>query len=184
MVWRDAVGHGAWQDILIAIGANLPGPDGRMPLQTCEWAVEQVAALPGLRLRGVSAWYETDPIPAADQPPFVNGVALLTGEAEPEALLQALHSIEAAADRVRGVPNAARTLDLDLIALDGLVVQGPGLRVPHPRAAERAFVLAPLGEVAPGWRHPLLGRTAAEMLPGVADQPIRRLALAGRPLRP
>ncbi len=184
MVWREGVGHEAWQNILVAIGANLPGPGGRTPLQTCEWAVEQVAALPGLRLRGVSAWYETDPIPAADQPAFVNGVVLLEGRAEPHALLLALHGIEAAADRVRGVPNAARTLDLDLIAMDGLVVEGPGLRVPHPRAAERAFVLAPLGDVAPGWRHPLLGWTAAEMLPGVADQPIRRLALAGRPVRP
>ena len=184
MGWRDGVGPGAWHEILIAIGANLPGPGGRTALQTCEWAVDQVAALPGLRLRGVSAWYETDPIPAADQPPFVNGVVLLEGEAEPCALLQALHGIEAAADRVRGVPNAARTLDLDLIGLDGLVVDGPGLRVPHPRAAERAFVLAPLGDVAPEWRHPVLGRTAGEMLPAVADQPIRRLALAGRSVRP
>lgn len=174
----------AWSEILVAIGANLPGPHGRSPLQTCEWAVDRLAALPGLRLRGVSAWYETDPIPAADQPPFVNGVALLTGGTEPEALLRALHGIEAAADRVRNVPNAARTLDLDLIALDGLVVDSPSLRVPHPRAAERAFVLAPLCDVAPGWRHPLLERTAADLLPSVADQPIRRLALAGRPLRP
>ncbi len=174
----------AWREILVAIGANLPGPHGRSPLQTCEWAVDRLAALPGLRLRGVSAWYETDPIPVADQPPFVNGVALLAGETEPEALLQALHGIEAAADRLRNVPNAARTLDLDLIALDGLVVDSPGLRVPHPRAAERAFVLVPLCDVAPEWRHPLLGRTAAELLPSVADQPIRQLALAGRPSRP
>ena len=184
MVWREGVGQGVWRDILIAVGANLPGPGGRTPLQTCEWAVGQVAALPGLRLRGVSDWYETDPIPAADQPPFVNGVVLLAGEAEPHALLRALHGIEAAADRVRGVPNAARTLDLDLIGMDGLVVDGPGLRVPHPRAAERAFVLAPLGDVVPGWRHPVLGSTAAELLRAVADQPIRRLALAGHPLRP
>ena len=174
----------AWRDILVAIGANLPGPDGRTALQTCEWAVGQLAALPGLRLRGVSAWYETDPIPAADQPPFVNGVALLAGEAEPDALLRALHGIEAAADRVRSVPNAARTLDLDLIALDGLVVDSPSLRVPHPRAAERAFVLVPLCDVAPGWRHPALGRSAADLLPSVAGQPIRRLALAGQLLRP
>ena len=172
-----------WRDIVVAIGANLPGPGGRTPLQTCEWAVDRLAALPGLRLRGVSAWYETDPVPAADQPPFVNGVALLAGKAEPEALLQALHGIEAAAARVRSVPNAARTLDLDLIALDGLVVDGPCLRLPHPRAAERAFVLAPLCDVAPGWRHPVLGLRAADLLPSVGDQPIRRLALAGRAVR-
>ncbi len=178
------VRHGVWCEILVAIGSNLPRPDGRTPLQTCGWAVDQLAALPGLRLRGVSSWYETDPIPAADQPPFVNGVALLTGEAEPRALLQALHGIEAAADRVRSVPNAARTLDLDLIALDGLVVDDPSLRLPHPRAAERAFVLTPLCDVAPGWRHPIVGRPAADLLPFVAEQPIRRLALAGGLLRP
>lgn len=165
-----------WHTILIAIGANLPGPDRRTPLASCEWAVTRLAVLPGLHLRAVSRWYETAPIPAADQPSFVNGVALLSGDADPHALLEALHGIEATADRVRTVPNAARTLDLDLIGMDGLVLDGR-LRLPHPRAMERAFVLAPLCDVAPGWVHPVLRRAAADLLPGVLGQPIRALPL-------
>lgn len=167
-----------WRCILVAIGANLPGPDGRTALQSCEWAVGQLAALPGLHLGAVSRWYESVPVPASDQPPFINGAVSLSGTADPLALLAALHGIEAAADRVRTAPNAARTLDLDLIAMDGLMLDGP-LRLPHPRMAERAFVLAPLCDVAPDWRHPRLARTAAELLPGVRGQAIRALPLPG-----
>ena len=167
-----------WHTILVAIGANLPGPDGRTPLASCEWSVGQLAELSGLHLRAVSRWYETAPIPAADQPPFVNGVALLSGNADPHGLLDALHGIEAAADRVRTVPNAARTMDLDLIGMDALVCDGR-LRLPHPRAMERAFVLVPLCDVAPGWVHPVLLRPASALLPGIHGQPIRALPLPG-----
>ena len=167
-----------WQRILVAIGANLPGPNGRTALQSCKWATGRLAALPGLRLQAVSRWYESAPVPASDQPPFVNGVALLSGAADPHALLAALHGIEAEADRVRTVPNAARTLDLDLIGMDRLVLNGP-LHLPHPRAAERAFVVLPLCDVAPDWRHPRLARTAAELLPGVRGQAIHALHLPG-----
>jgi 2-amino-4-hydroxy-6-hydroxymethyldihydropteridine diphosphokinase len=167
-----------WRRILVAIGANLPGPGGRTALQSCEWAVRRLAVLPGLHVEAVSRWYDSAPVPASDQPPFVNGVAVLSGTAEPHALLAALHGIEAEANRVRTVPNAARTLDLDLIGMDGLVLDGP-LVLPHPRAAERAFVLAPLCDVAPDWRHPRLARTAAELLPGVRSQAIRALPLPG-----
>ena len=149
--------------ILVAIGANLPGPRGEPPRATCEWAVEQLAGLSGLRVTAVSRWYETAPEPPSDQPNYVNGAARLEGEAEPEALLAALHAIEAKAGRVRTVRNAARPLDVDLIAMDGLVRETPPI-LPHPRAHLRAFVLMPLRDVAPEWRDPITGRTPGEML--------------------
>lgn len=160
--------------ILVAVGANLPSA-GRTPLETCEWAVERLARLPGLRLRGVSRWFATRPVPESDQPSFINGVVLLAGAAEPHRLLQALHGIEQAAGRVRTIPNAARTLDLDLLAMDDLVISTPDLVLPHPRLQHRAFVLAPLQDVLPGWRHPLLGTNVEHLLATVADPAIRRL---------
>lgn len=154
--------------ILVAIGANLPDAAGRPALETCRWAARRLGRLPGLELRAVSRWYRTAPVPASDQPDYINGVALLSGEVEPEALLERLHAIEAQAGRVRGAVNAARVLDLDLLAIDALVLPGPGLILPHPRMAGRAFVLYPLCDVAPDWRHPLLGETA-QVLRGRVD---------------
>lgn len=150
--------------ILVAIGANLPDDAGRTALQTCEWAVAQLDGLCGCRLHGVSRWFRTAPVPASDQPDFVNGVAHLSGAVDPQALLHALHGVEAAAGRTRSTVNAARVLDLDLIAMDGLQVIAPDLVLPHPRATSRAFVLAPLCDVAPGWRDPDSGRTARQLL--------------------
>ena len=147
--------------ILVAIGANLPGPSGRTPLETCEWAVDRLAALPGLSLVARSRWYRSSPVPPSGQPDYINGAVCLSGVAEPHALLETLHAIEAEAGRRRAEINAARTLDLDLLAVDGLVIEGPGLVLPHPRLQDRAFVVVPLAEVAPGWVHPRLGPLAA-----------------------
>ena len=160
--------------ILVAIGANLPSA-GRTPLETCEWAVERLTRLPGVRLRGVSRWFATRPVPESDQPSFINGVALLAGAVEPHRLLQTLHGIEQATGRIRTVPNAARTLDLDLLAMDDLVISTPDLVLPHPRLQQRAFVLAPLQDVLPGWRHPLVGASVEELLATVADPAVRPL---------
>lgn len=161
--------------ILVAIGANLPAPDGSPALATCRHAAAALDALPGLRLRGLSRWWLTAPVPASDQPNYVNGVALLGGEADPAALLTALHVLEARSGRVRGEPNAARTLDLDLIAVDGVVRAAPDPILPHPRMHERAFVLGPLLDVAPAWVHPRLRRTAASLLAGLGPQGARPL---------
>ncbi len=149
--------------ILVALGANLPGPAGD-PLATCRSAAAALDALPGLRLRALSRWYRTAPDPPSDQPWYVNAVALLEGAADPAVLLAALHQIEAASGRIRGgVTNAARPLDLDLIAIGGLIRAAPDPILPHPRAHLRRFVLDPLADVAPGWIHPILGRTAAAL---------------------
>jgi 2-amino-4-hydroxy-6-hydroxymethyldihydropteridine diphosphokinase len=150
--------------LLVAVGANLPDAAGRPPLETCHWALARLADVPGLRLEAASRWYRTKPVPVSAQPDYVNGVARLRGPAEASAVLDLLHRIEAEAGRVRGEANAARVLDLDLLAADGEVQAGPGLVLPHPRLAERAFVLCPLCDVAPEWRHPVLGKTARELL--------------------
>ncbi len=135
---------------------------------------------PGLWLRARSRWFVSAAVPPSGQPDYVNGVARLWGSGEgvePGALLAMLHGIESAAGRQRSVPNAARTLDLDLLAVDDLVVDaGPGgLVLPHPRMHLRGFVLAPLADVAPDWVHPLLHRSAVEMLDGADLSGVRPL---------
>lgn len=161
--------------ILIALGANLPAPDGAPPALTCRRAVEALAAVPGLVIEAVSRWYETAPVPPSEQPPFINGVVRAEGRMAPEELLAALHRIEAGFGRVRSVPNAPRPLDLDLIDWHGLIRSAPDPVLPHPRAHERAFVLVPLRDVAPDWRHPRFGLTAAELLARLPPQGIRPL---------
>jgi len=157
--------------ILVAIGANLPGPDGMTPLQTCAEAVQALAELPELQLHSMSRWYETEPVPRSDQPNYINGVARLQrkhGTAiSPKVLLASLQAIESRFGRRRSQPNAARALDLDLIDLDGLVRAKPDPILPHPRTHQRAFVLLPLLDVAPDWVHPALGRTGRALLDGV-----------------
>ena len=152
--------------ILIALGANLPAEAGHSPLQTCRAAAAALDSLPGLRLRALSNWYRTVPVPPLPGAPlYVNGVARLEGEAgDPARLLAALHAIEDRAGRQRPYPNAPRVLDLDLIDLDGLRRTEPDPVLPHPRAHLRRFVLQPLVDVAPGWVHPALGRGAAALL--------------------
>ncbi len=164
-----------FQTILVAIGANLASTDGRTPLETCRWAAGQLAQLPGLERRGVSRWFATRPVPASDQPRFVNGAAWLSGEMEPYRLLEALQTIETEAGRLRGVPNAARTLDLDLLAMDDLVMADAALILPHPRLQDRAFVLAPLRDIRPDWVHPVLNLNVAAMLTAVSDQDVQPL---------
>ena len=169
--------------ILIAIGGNLATADGVPPLEVCRRAATALDAMPGIRLRGLSAWYSTAPIPPSDQPRFVNAVAHLVvegGAAEPDParLLGALQAIELRAGRARGAINAARTLDLDIIAMGegGQTVRaGPDPILPHPRAHERGFVLTPLGEVAPGWVHPVLRMGVAALVAALPPQDVRLL---------
>jgi 2-amino-4-hydroxy-6-hydroxymethyldihydropteridine diphosphokinase len=164
-----------FQTILVAIGANLASAAGRTPLETCRWAAGQLGQIPGLDLRKVSRWFATQPVPASDQPRFVNGAAWLGGAVEPCGLLEMLQAIEAAAGRVRGVPNAARTLDLDLLAMDDLVMASPQLVLPHPRMQDRAFMLAPLQDLQPDWMHPVLRVSVSTMLAAVSGQDVQAL---------
>ena len=121
----------------------------------------------GVRLRGCSPWYRSAPVPASDQPWFINGVAQIETALAPQALLALLHRVEARLGRRQGVRWAARIIDLDLLAYGERIIAGPGedgLVLPHARLHERAFVLAPLADLVPSWRHPVTGKSAAELL--------------------
>ncbi|MCU0986539.1 MAG: 2-amino-4-hydroxy-6-hydroxymethyldihydropteridine diphosphokinase [Acetobacteraceae bacterium] len=168
--------------ILLGLGSNLRRADGATPAETVRAAAAIIGALPGLRAAALSRLWDSAPVPASDQPRFVNAVLRAEGEADPAALLAALHAIEARFGRVRGERNAARTLDLDLLDLDGLVRSAPSPVLPHPRLAQRAFVLAPLAEVAPGWRHPVTGEaveTLLAALPAADREACRPLGTGG-----
>lgn len=151
--------------IFIGLGANLPSKAYGPPRETL------LAALDMLKLRGISAvarsrWYESAPVPRSQQPWFVNAVASLETLLAPAALLRTLHDVEAVLGRVRAdVVNAPRAADLDLLDYHGRVTSVDDWpRLPHPRMHERAFVLRPLAELAPAWRHPVSGRGADELL--------------------
>jgi 2-amino-4-hydroxy-6-hydroxymethyldihydropteridine diphosphokinase len=165
----------------VALGANVPSALGG-PRETLEAALAAFGDA-GLRLVARSRWYRTPAYPPGAGPEFVNGVAAVETALDPRGVLDALHRIEAGLGRRRDERWAPRTCDLDLIACGQLVLpdaatQGEwaglpveerrrapqGLVLPHPRMQERVFVLRPLCDLAPEWRHPVLGRTAAELL--------------------
>jgi 2-amino-4-hydroxy-6-hydroxymethyldihydropteridine diphosphokinase len=158
--------------VFIGLGANLPHERFGSPRRTLEAALAELGRR-GVRTVRVSPWYRTAPIPASDQPWYVNAVAEVASDLPADALLAELHAVEAAFGRARTVRNAARPIDLDLLDFHGeIAAGGPGrATLPHPRMTDRAFVLLPLADLAPEWRHPVSGlsvRTLIEALP--ADQ--------------
>jgi 2-amino-4-hydroxy-6-hydroxymethyldihydropteridine diphosphokinase len=185
----------AMTEVLIALGANMPAA-GRDPQATLARALDLLGGVPGLSVARIGRWYRTPAFPPGSGDDFVNGAAALAGAAtlSPEQVLDALHDVEARLGRERAVRWGPRVCDLDLLGIGERVLPDratvrrwmaltPGeaarrtpdeLILPHPRLHERAFVLVPLADVAPGWRHPVLGRTVAEMAAALPPQ-----ALAG-----
>ena len=162
--------------IFIGLGANLAHEHYGSPRQTLEAALAELGRR-GVRTLRVSPWYRTAPIPASDQPWYVNAVAEVATDLAADALLAELHAVEAAFGRARTVANAARPIDLDLLDFKGEVATGgPGrATLPHPRMAGRAFVLRPLADLAPDWRHPVTGQPIRELLEALpAGQVIER----------
>jgi 2-amino-4-hydroxy-6-hydroxymethyldihydropteridine diphosphokinase len=167
--------------ILIGIGSNLAAPGFGSPEETVSAALTQLPRV-GARLVRCSRWYLSEPVPPSDQPWYVNGVAAIDTGLAPTALLAALLAIEADFSRRRGAPNAARTLDLDLLDYDCRQCGSERLTLPHPRLHERRFVLAPLVEIAPDWRHVRLAMTASELL--LRLPPGDRVSALGDPVMP
>jgi 2-amino-4-hydroxy-6-hydroxymethyldihydropteridine diphosphokinase len=149
-------------EILVALGANMPSRIGP-PAETLKAALAALGDK-GAAILKVSSFIETQAWPDPADPPFTNAVASLQTALQPLALLELLHAIETAFGRVRSRPNAPRPLDLDLLAHGATLAAGPVLQLPHPRLAERRFVLQPLAEIVPDWRHPVTGLTPAQML--------------------
>ncbi|MFZ1989522.1 MAG: 2-amino-4-hydroxy-6-hydroxymethyldihydropteridine diphosphokinase [Alphaproteobacteria bacterium] len=163
--------------VLIALGANVPGPAGT-PRETLQLAIEKLPEI-GISDIKVSSFHKTPAFPPSDQPDFLNAVAMGRSGRTPSELLLGLHQIERQLGRMRTIPWAARPIDLDLLAVGDIVSPewheaaargdqpgepgGPFI-LPHPRMHLRRFVLEPLAEIAPDWRHPALGLTARELL--------------------
>ena len=171
---------GADSVALIAIGANLPQGDAT-PRDAVEAAMDRLATVPGARR---SRLYSTPAFPPGSGPDFVNAALAMPWADTAAALLDHLHAVEAEFGRTRRARWSARMMDLDLIAIGSKVLPDadthrawadlpteeaartvpPELILPHPRLSERSFVLVPLADVAPDWRHPVLGLSVVEML--------------------
>jgi 2-amino-4-hydroxy-6-hydroxymethyldihydropteridine diphosphokinase len=172
--------------IFVGAGANLPHPSYASPRETLQAALLELDRR-GARVLRHSRWYRTAPVPVSEQPWYVNVVAEISTSLSADDLLMTLHEIEDLFGRVRSVPNAPRLIDLDLLDYRGeTAAPGAGRAIlPHPRMAGRAFVLRPLADLAPTWRHPLSGTSIHDLLKALpADQVAQPFQPAGLPFGP
>ncbi len=147
--------------MIVALGSNLKG--SYSSLQYLLEAALKALEPEGLNIVARSGWWRSAAWPDPSQPDYLNGVAVVETGLDAAGVMAALQRVEKAFGRTRTAKNAARTLDLDLVAYRRTVIDDGVLAVPHPRAAERRFVMGPLAEIAPGWRHPLNGLTATAL---------------------
>jgi len=145
--------------IFLGLGGNLDCETYGSPRRTCGAALELLAQK-NIKVVARSRWYESAPVPISDQPWFVNGVVGIKTALSPDDLVSVVLDVESELGRRRSIPNAARTIDIDVLAYDNLIIsnQNPDntsdVEIPHPRMHLRAFVLLPLADIAPDWVHP------------------------------
>lgn len=152
--------------IFIGLGGNLTCPTFGAPRATCGAAL-QILEQRGIRVTARSRWYESAPVPVSDQPWYVNGVVAVETVLDAADLVEAVLEVEAELGRRRTVPNAPRTIDLDVVAHGETVLESRErhhVSVPHPRMHTRAFVLLPMREIAPDWRHPISGKSIDKLI--------------------
>ncbi len=142
----------------IALGGNIGDSDLILAA-----AIETLATTPGIKLQAKSSWYRTKAV-GPPQPDYLNGCAILQVQMPPLLLLETLLATEQKFGRVRQERWGARSLDLDLLLYDDLIMDTPQLQIPHPRMRERAFVLIPLAEIAPNWVEPTSGRVIQDLV--------------------
>ena len=157
-----------WIECAIALGSNLG--DSQTILEA---SLQRLDHCKGIILKAVSPWYQTAPVGGPPQPDYLNGCALLTTALAPEQLLATLLQIEQQFGRIRQEKNGARTLDLDLIFYGDRVFDQPHLQIPHPRFAQRAFVLVPLAKIAPDWIDPRSQKAIADLVKAIDCSGVR-----------
>ena len=171
----------ACDEVILGLGANVGDPLAQLAA-----AVRAIGA--HASIDRISSVYRTEPVGHADQPDFYNLVIVARTDHEPAELLHRMQGVEEGLGRRRTFRNAPRTIDIDLLACGDRVMRTLELTLPHPRLHLRGFVLHPLSEVAPEWRHPVLGRTARELLSAAAGlervQAVGALPRPGAPLAP
>jgi 2-amino-4-hydroxy-6-hydroxymethyldihydropteridine diphosphokinase len=162
----------------IGLGSNLEDREGH--LRAAISALGQIG-----NVEKISSFYETESVGTVPQPDFLNAVVGLQTALPPEYLLAELLRIEKdhGRDRSAGPPKGPRTLDLDLLAYNALVSETPSLTLPHPSLPERSFVLVPLAEIAPEWRHPVNKKTASQLLEELSEKPIQPRGHRSRAVR-
>lgn len=155
--------------IFLGLGGNLDCETYGSPRRTCGAAIE-ILARRSIKIVSHSKWYESAPVPISDQPWFINGVVGIETQLSPEKLVKTVLDVEAELGRRRSVPNAARTIDIDVLAYHDVIISGSDhdaasdVEVPHPRMHSRAFVMLPLADIAPDWAHPNSGTHIRDLI--------------------